>query len=180
MLCALIAPRRQPFFRPYEIFEWKKNRCRILLDDQHARAYVFEPKTKPQRQQYWFRIYATFNRLIHFIFSNNFRGKPAHLTANDDNDESYSATGTDDEPSVIVQLSNRVLDGTRCRSGSLDMCIQGKCQVNTNKIRIDLWIWNWSLWYQNFIKTKFCEIILMKTNIICMENEIIDIQVQSK
>lgn len=66
---------------------------------------------------------------MHFLF-NIFRGKPAHLTATDDNDESYSATGTDDEPSVIVQLSNRVLDGTRCRSGSLDMCIQGKCQVN--------------------------------------------------
>lgn len=37
--------------------------------------------------------------------------------------------GTEDEPSVIVQLSNRVQDGTRCRPGSLDMCIQGKCQV---------------------------------------------------
>lgn len=35
-----------------------------------------------------------------------------------------------DEPSVIVQLANRVQDGTRCRIGSLDMCIQGKCQVS--------------------------------------------------
>lgn len=35
-----------------------------------------------------------------------------------------------DEQSVIVQLSARVQDGTRCRSGSLDMCIQGKCQVS--------------------------------------------------
>lgn len=40
--------------------------------------------------------------------------------------------GTEDEPSVIVQLSNRVQDGTRCRPGSLDMCIQGKCQVIIN------------------------------------------------
>lgn len=36
-----------------------------------------------------------------------------------------------DELSVIVQLSAHVQDGTRCRSGSLDMCIQGKCQVNS-------------------------------------------------
>lgn len=35
-----------------------------------------------------------------------------------------------DEPSVIVQLAARVQDGTRCRMGSLDMCIQGKCQVS--------------------------------------------------
>lgn len=35
-----------------------------------------------------------------------------------------------DEPSVIVQLAARVQDGTRCRIGSLDMCIQGKCQVS--------------------------------------------------
>lgn len=35
-----------------------------------------------------------------------------------------------EEPSVIVQLASRVQDGTRCRIGSLDMCIQGKCQVS--------------------------------------------------
>nr|XP_013103894.1 unnamed protein product [Stomoxys calcitrans] len=56
------------------------------------------------------------------------RGRPAHLTddvspeAPSDDSEHY------DELSVVVQLSPRVLDGTRCRSGSLDMCIQGKCQ----------------------------------------------------
>ncbi|XP_055302393.1 protein madd-4 isoform X2 [Sitodiplosis mosellana] len=58
------------------------------------------------------------------------RGKPVHLATNEDRD-SDAATGTatgDEEPSVIVQLSNRVQDGTRCRIGSLDMCIQGKCQ----------------------------------------------------
>ncbi|XP_055381952.1 protein madd-4 [Condylostylus longicornis] len=57
------------------------------------------------------------------------RGRPAHLpddesTIHSDGDE----LGHFDEPSVIVQLSNRVQDGTRCRMGSLDMCIQGKCQ----------------------------------------------------
>ncbi|XP_055685140.1 protein madd-4 isoform X4 [Lutzomyia longipalpis] len=57
------------------------------------------------------------------------RGQPAHLP-----DEAVSGgsveneSGVDDEPSVIVQLSPRVQDGTRCRPGSLDMCIQGKCQ----------------------------------------------------
>lgn len=45
--------------------------------------------------------------------------------------------GTEDEPSVIVQLSNRVQDGTRCRPGSLDMCIQGKCQVIINNDEYD-------------------------------------------
>ncbi|XP_016964049.1 protein madd-4 isoform X2 [Drosophila biarmipes] len=59
------------------------------------------------------------------------RGHPAHLVedisretggGNPEEAEHY------DEQSVIVQLSARVQDGTRCRSGSLDMCIQGKCQ----------------------------------------------------
>lgn len=49
-----------------------------------------------------------------------------HLTANEDE---AIPSATDEEPSVIVQLSNRVQDGTRCRIGSLDMCIQGRCQV---------------------------------------------------
>lgn len=30
---------------------------------------------------------------------------------------------------VIAQLATSVRDGTRCRPGSLDMCIDGKCQV---------------------------------------------------
>ncbi|KAH8286812.1 hypothetical protein KR044_003966, partial [Drosophila immigrans] len=59
------------------------------------------------------------------------RGHPAHLTE-DISPESTGANGEEsehyDEQSVIVQLSSRVQDGTRCRSGSLDMCIQGKCQ----------------------------------------------------
>lgn len=50
-----------------------------------------------------------------------------HLTTNEDD----AALATDEEPSVIVQLSSRVQDGTRCRIGSLDMCIQGKCQVKS-------------------------------------------------
>ncbi|XP_021700693.1 ADAMTS-like protein 1 isoform X1 [Aedes aegypti] len=60
------------------------------------------------------------------------RGRPQHLL--EDMPDSASASESfppvvgDDEPSVIVQLSNRVQDGTRCRPGSLDMCIQGKCQ----------------------------------------------------
>lgn len=53
-----------------------------------------------------------------------------HLTTNEDGDAD-GAAGTEEEPSVIVQLSNRVQDGTRCRIGSLDMCIQGKCQVRS-------------------------------------------------
>ncbi|XP_064554232.1 protein madd-4 isoform X4 [Drosophila montana] len=57
------------------------------------------------------------------------RGHPAHLME-DISPESAAATAEEhyDEQSVIVQLSARVQDGTRCRSGSLDMCIQGKCQ----------------------------------------------------
>ncbi|XP_069688307.1 protein madd-4 [Periplaneta americana] len=34
---------------------------------------------------------------------------------------------TSEEP-IVVQLANKVQDGTRCRPGSLDMCINGKCQ----------------------------------------------------
>lgn len=46
----------------------------------------------------------------------------------------YNLYSTDDDPSVVVQLSDRVQDGTRCRPGSLDMCIQGKCQVKDNTL----------------------------------------------
>lgn len=53
-----------------------------------------------------------------------------HLTTNEDGETEAGVAIGDDEPSAIVQLSNRVQDGTRCRMGSLDMCIQGKCQVN--------------------------------------------------
>lgn len=31
---------------------------------------------------------------------------------------------------IVAKLSNKVQDGTRCRPGSLDMCIDGKCQVS--------------------------------------------------
>lgn len=58
---------------------------------------------------------------------NIYRGRQAHLP--DDNEDS-DAGGLDEEPIVIVQLAARVQDATRCRTGSLDMCIQGKCQVN--------------------------------------------------
>lgn len=37
----------------------------------------------------------------------------------------------DDEDRVVVAvLAARVSDGTRCRPGSLDMCIDGRCQVS--------------------------------------------------
>ncbi|XP_023158560.1 ADAMTS-like protein 1 isoform X2 [Ceratitis capitata] len=58
------------------------------------------------------------------------RGRPAHLHLGDSS--SSEAEGVEDpehyDDHVIVQLSARVQDGTRCRTGSLDMCIQGKCQ----------------------------------------------------
>lgn len=34
------------------------------------------------------------------------------------------------EEPIVVQLAPKVQDGTRCRPGSLDMCIDGKCQVS--------------------------------------------------
>lgn len=56
------------------------------------------------------------------------RGRPEHLRSEKHADELASEEDSE-ETSVIVQLTNRVQDGTRCRPGSLDMCIQGKCQV---------------------------------------------------
>lgn len=64
------------------------------------------------------------------------RGRPAHLTAPDYTDTDGITGPAEEEASVIVQLTNRVQDGTRCRSGSLDMCIQGKCQVSHSHLRI--------------------------------------------
>lgn len=37
----------------------------------------------------------------------------------------------DGRSTLVVQLAPKVQDGTRCRHGSLDMCISGKCQVST-------------------------------------------------
>lgn len=68
---------------------------------------------------------------IHLFFSfSTFRGRPEHLQDERQSEEQHESTD-EEEAIVIVQLSNRVQDGTRCRPGSLDMCIQGKCQVRT-------------------------------------------------
>ncbi|KAG5863976.1 hypothetical protein JTB14_007204 [Gonioctena quinquepunctata] len=37
---------------------------------------------------------------------------------------------TDDSVLEVARLADKVHDGTRCRPGSLDMCIGGKCQVS--------------------------------------------------
>lgn len=60
------------------------------------------------------------------------RGRPAqqfddNQQTEDDEVEEYS---TEEDGTVVTQLSHRVQDGTRCRPGSLDMCIHGKCQVS--------------------------------------------------
>lgn len=73
-------------------------------------------------------------RVSNCSFRFSYRGRPQHLLEDMPDSasvsESFPPVAGDDEPSVIVQLSNRVQDGTRCRPGSLDMCIQGKCQVS--------------------------------------------------
>lgn len=72
------------------------------------------------------------------------RGHPAHLVEDISRESAGGGNPEDaehyDEQSVIVQLSARVQDGTRCRSGSLDMCIQGKCQVSA------IWLNFWGTW----------------------------------
>lgn len=60
------------------------------------------------------------------------RGRPAqqfdeNQQLEDAEVEEYS---TEEDGTVVTQLSHRVQDGTRCRPGSLDMCIHGKCQVS--------------------------------------------------
>ncbi|KAG7296503.1 hypothetical protein JYU34_020277 [Plutella xylostella] len=53
------------------------------------------------------------------------RGIPRHL-----GHEAHPTTALDqdDERVVVAVLAARVSDGTRCRPGSLDMCIDGRCQ----------------------------------------------------
>ncbi|XP_068083512.1 protein madd-4 [Anabrus simplex] len=46
------------------------------------------------------------------------RGRPRWETPSEDSEEAL----------IVVQLAPKVQDGTRCRPGSLDMCINGKCQ----------------------------------------------------
>lgn len=73
-------------------------------------------------------FFYTWKIYLFIFYSDTFfhRGRPEHLR---DDKLSESSDEESEEASVIVQLSNRVQDGTRCRPGSLDMCIQGKCQV---------------------------------------------------
>lgn len=71
-------------------------------------------------------------KLYSFFFFPFFRGRPEDLRDERQSEEQLESTDEESkEASVIVQLTNRVQDGTRCRPGSLDMCIQGKCQVGT-------------------------------------------------
>ncbi|XP_039952400.1 protein madd-4 isoform X3 [Bactrocera tryoni] len=56
------------------------------------------------------------------------RGRPAHLHLGDSASSEVVEDPEHYDDHVIVQLSASVQDGTRCRTGSLDMCIQGKCQ----------------------------------------------------
>ncbi|GBP40525.1 ADAMTS-like protein 3 [Eumeta japonica] len=53
------------------------------------------------------------------------RGTPQHLGQKPDPTISLS---DEEERVVVVVLAARVSDGTRCRPGSLDMCIDGRCQ----------------------------------------------------
>ncbi|KAG5675419.1 hypothetical protein PVAND_005325 [Polypedilum vanderplanki] len=75
---------------------------------------------------------ALFNWTPHYDYSEpcalTCRGRPEHLRDEKKSEEHDSLDEESEEASVIVQLSNRVQDGTRCRPGSLDICIQGKCQ----------------------------------------------------
>lgn len=40
--------------------------------------------------------------------------------------------------SLVVELAPKVLDGTRCKTDSLDMCINGVCQVSHPDVLLDL------------------------------------------
>ncbi|XP_063699657.1 protein madd-4 isoform X2 [Culicoides brevitarsis] len=57
------------------------------------------------------------------------RGKPAQqFDENQQPEDQVDEYSQEEDGTVVTQLSHRVQDGTRCRPGSLDMCIHGKCQ----------------------------------------------------
>ncbi|CAB3226298.1 unnamed protein product [Arctia plantaginis] len=61
------------------------------------------------------------------------RGTPQHSGQSPE-----PTVSLDDEDRVVVTvLAARVSDGTRCRPGSLDMCIDGRCQ-NSRVVRRQL------------------------------------------
>ena len=35
------------------------------------------------------------------------------------------------DPDIVVRMDDTVIDGTRCKEDSLDMCIDGICKVRT-------------------------------------------------
>lgn len=50
--------------------------------------------------------------------------------------QSQSISPVEDDDVIVVQLAPKVQDGTRCRPGSLDMCINAKCEVSTNRFKL--------------------------------------------
>lgn len=55
------------------------------------------------------------------------KGKPIDFL--DDTSDSTPDSSPSSSVFVIAKLADKVQDGTRCRDGSLDMCINGACQV---------------------------------------------------
>lgn len=59
--------------------------------------------------------------------------KPEKLPGRTQSSEEEYSTSIDSEETVIVQLAEKVKDGTRCRPESLDICIGATCIVSDTK-----------------------------------------------
>ncbi|XP_023209883.1 A disintegrin and metalloproteinase with thrombospondin motifs 6-like [Centruroides sculpturatus] len=51
-----------------------------------------------------------------------------------DSEKPCSLTCQAESYNFVITLASKVIDGTRCRDGSLDMCVSGVCMVSFNNI----------------------------------------------
>ena len=57
-------------------------------------------------------------------------------------------------PSLVVKLDDQVVDGTRCSKDSLDMCIDGQCQVLQQIIFFICDFFHIGFWHIHYISDK--------------------------
>ena len=60
------------------------------------------------------------------IFQGQYHNWEEHL----DDKNPCALTCKSSNNGIVAQLASKVIDGTRCRKDSLDMCIDGECQVS--------------------------------------------------
>ncbi|GIX70471.1 ADAMTS-like protein 3 [Caerostris darwini] len=99
-----------------------KGRC---TDGEPIRRKICNMQPCPEPQD--FRVFqcATFN-------SKPYKARMYEWLPYHDPEEPCALTCQAKGFNFLAKLAQKVQDGTRCREGALDMCVDGQCQVNRN------------------------------------------------